>query len=82
MNIDTDQMMRGWQEAGRLVSKRETPYQRAEHILRTLLPRFKDRDQALGNLYYVTPDATPDIRLFSIAAALYIMGSDADKERT
>lgn len=64
-------------EAGQIVSQRETPRDRAVRLLRELVPAFPSRDKAMDHLYYVTPSATPDLRLFSIAAALYILG-DAD----
>lgn len=64
-------------EAGRIVNQREVPRDRAIRLLRELVPAFPSRDKAIEHLFYVAPAATPDIRLFSIAAALHILG-DAD----
>lgn len=65
-----------WTEAGRLVARSEKPRDRAIRLLTELVPRFNDRDAALENLYYIDPNATPAIRLLSIAAALHIMATD------
>lgn len=48
--------------------------QRANELLVKLLPTIRSHDHALDNLFYVTPEATPELKLWSIAAALYVLG--------
>lgn len=59
-----------WQRPG-LMAERVT---RAQAILTQCLPRFVNREQAIDNLYYADPEASPEITLYSIAAALYVLG--------
>lgn len=47
--------------------------QRANELLVRLLPSIQSHDDALNHLFYVTPDATPELRAWSLAAALYIL---------
>ena len=54
----------------------ETVRERAEYLLRRLLPQIQSHDQAMDNLFYVNPDASPEIRLWSIAAALYVLDTE------
>jgi len=63
-------------EAGRIVAAKETPRLRAIRLLNELVPKFASRDKAIEHLYYRTPSANPEVRLYSIAAALYILGTD------
>lgn len=54
---------------------RETVEDRAIRLLRDLLPSFASRDDAIQHLYYVQPGATMNTRIYSIAAALYVLGN-------
>lgn len=51
----------------------EAAIERAHHLITQLLPTITSHDMAMDHLYYLTPDATPASRLWSIAAALYIL---------
>jgi hypothetical protein len=46
---------------------------RAQQLLKELLPDFRSRDEVLDNLYYVTPNANPEVRTWSIAAAVAVL---------
>jgi hypothetical protein len=59
----------------------ETLEMRATRLLRQLLPAIGTRDQAIENLFYRTPDANESVRLWSIAAAVFIL-SQPKEERT
>jgi len=57
-----------------LTQVQEQRTERARRILDECLPRIKDEDQAIDNLYYVDPNANDTVRRWSIASALYVLG--------
>jgi hypothetical protein len=49
------------------------PRARAEWLLTQCLPTIRTRDHAINHLFYVNPNANHDVRLSSIAAAVFII---------